>query len=90
VKKDRGGNVDHFLSGPNGAFAIETKRGSARAADRNQAIWNAVWAKEKFGQRWVTAILCVGSDPPPEPVRQGHVWVTGPRDLVEFLRRPRR
>jgi hypothetical protein len=88
IKKDRGGNVDHFVSGPNGAFAIETKRGTARAADRNQAIWNAVWAKEKFGQRWVTAVLCVGTDPPQQPRQQGHVWILGPRDLLGFLRIP--
>jgi nuclease-like protein len=90
IKKDRGGNVDHFVSGPNGAYVIETKRGSARAADRNQAIWNAVWAKEKFGLRWVTAVLCVGTDPPAEPLQQGHAWVVGANDLGEFLRRPRR
>ena len=90
VRKDRGGNVDHFVSGPTGSFAVETKSGANRAAVRNQAISNAVWAKEKFGQRWVTAILCVGTDPPPQPVQHGHVWVLGTADLVEFVRRPRR
>lgn len=90
VKKDRGGNVDHFVTGPTGAFAIETKSGRHRAADRNQAIANAVWAKEKFGQRWVTAILCVGTDPPAAPEKHGYAWVLGRRDLVEFLRDPAR
>jgi hypothetical protein len=88
VRKDGGGNVDHFVSGPTGAFAIETKRGANRAAARNQAISNAVWAKDKFGSRWVTAILCVGTEPPPQPVRQSHAWVLGTADLIEFLRRP--
>jgi Nuclease-related domain len=86
VKKDRGGNVDHFVSGPSGAFAIETKTGRGSAADRNQAVWNAVWAKEKFGQRWVSAVLCVGSEPPSQPEKRGHVWVLGRADLVAFLR----
>ena len=86
IKKDRSGNIDHFVTGPSGAFAIETKSGRERAADRNQAIWNAVWAKEKFGQRWVTAILCVGTDPPRTPEQRGYAWVLGPKDLVEFLR----
>jgi hypothetical protein len=90
IKKDRGGNVDHFVSGPNGAFAIETKRGTARAADRNQAIWNAVWAKEKFGLRWVTAVLCVGTDPPTSPVQHGHAWIVGTDQLVDLLRRSQR
>jgi hypothetical protein len=86
VKKDFAGNVDHFVSGPTGAFAIETKRGQGRASDRNQAVANAVWAKEKFGQRWVTAVLCVGTDPPPRPEKRGHVWIVGLPDLVPFLR----
>jgi nuclease-like protein len=87
VRKDGGGNLDHFARGPTGAFAIETKRGGNRAAARNQAISNAVWAKEKFGERWVTAVLCVGTEPPPHPVKQGHVWVVGAPALIGFLRR---
>jgi Nuclease-related domain len=88
VRKDAGGNVDHFASGPTGAFAIETKSGANRAAARNQAVANAVWAKKKFGLRWVIGILCVETDPPPQPVKQGHAWVLGITDLAEFLRRP--
>jgi hypothetical protein len=86
LKKDFGGNVDHFVTGPTGAFAIETKSGKNRAAARNQAISNAVWAKEKFGHRWVTAVLCVGTEPPPQPHKHGHVWVTGTDDLAQLLR----
>lgn len=89
IKKDHGGNVDHFVNGPNGAYVIETKRGSARAADRNQAIWNAVWAKQKFGLRWVTAVVCVGTDPPAQPIQHGHAWVVASDDLIEFLLRAR-
>jgi hypothetical protein len=85
IKKDRGGNVDHFVNGPYGAYAIETKSGRGRAADRNQAIWNAVWAKEKFGLPWVTGVLCVGADPPPQPIKQGHAWILGVSQLVDFL-----
>jgi hypothetical protein len=87
LPRDRGGNIDHFLTGPYGAFAIETKRGRDRAGSRGQAVSNAVWAKEKFGERWVTAILCVGTDPPPLPAKQGYVWVVGVTDLVPLLRR---
>jgi len=43
IRKDFGGNVDHFLTGPNGAFSIETKRGRPRTSDRGQAISNAIW-----------------------------------------------
>ena len=87
LPRDPGGNVDHFVTGPDGAFAIETKRGRNRAASRGQAVSNAVWAKEKFGQRWVTAILCVGTDPPPQPENYGYVWVVGVNDLVPLLQR---
>jgi hypothetical protein len=87
LKKDFGGNIDHFVAGPLGAYVIETKSGKGRAADRGQAVSNAVWAKEKFGQRWVTGVLCVGTEPPDEPERYGHVWVVGARDLVPFLAR---
>jgi Nuclease-related domain len=87
LPRDGGGNVDHFLTGPRGAFAIETKRGRDRAGARGQAVSNAVWAREKFGERWVTAILCVRTDPPPQPTKRGHVWVVGVADLVPLLRR---
>jgi len=86
VQKDRGGNLDHFVCGPGGAYTIETKSGSNRAAARNQAIGNAVWAKEKFGQRWVSAILCVGTDPLERPLKQGHAWIVGLDDLVPLLK----
>jgi nuclease-like protein len=85
IRKDLGGNVDHFLTGPKGAFAIETKRGRARVSDRGQAISNAIWAKKKFGLPFVTAILCVGTDPPALPEQHGPVWVLGKESLVEFL-----
>jgi len=85
IRKDRGGNVDHFLTGPNGAFAIETKRGRPRVSDRGQAISNAIWAKRKFGLPFVTAILCVGTDPPAAPEQHGPVWVLGREQLLEFL-----
>jgi hypothetical protein len=88
IRKDFGGNVDHFLTGPNGAFAIETKRGRSRTSDRGQAISNAIWAKRKFGLRFVTAILCVGTDPPATPEQHGPVWVVGKEQLLEFLREP--
>jgi hypothetical protein len=87
LPRDGGGNVDHFVTGPRGAFAIETKRGRNRASARAQAVSNAVWAKEKFGERWVTAVLCVDTDPPAQPSKEGYAWVVGRDDLVPLLRR---
>jgi len=89
LDRDGYGNVDHFVSGPSGAYAIETKSGRHRAGDRGQAISNAVWAKEKFGERWVTPVLCVATEPPAEPlqVRHGksHLWVLGPGELRSWI-----
>ena len=78
LRDDVGGNVDHFVSSPTRkAFAIETKSGRLRAADRGQAISNAIWAKDKFGVRFVTAVICVGTDRPVEPtlVKHGNATV---------------
>lgn len=90
LRDDDRGNIDHFVVGPTGAFAIETKSGKSSASGRGQAVSGAVWAKEKFGQRWVTAILCVDTDPPAKPEKHGWVWVLGLADLAEFMRRPAR
>jgi Nuclease-related domain len=89
VPREGRGNVDHFVSGATGAFAIETKSGKYRAADRGQAISNAIWAKEKFGKRFVTAVLCVATDPPDQPRPELHgrseVWIVGPAQLRDWL-----
>jgi len=89
LRDDGGGNVDHFVSGPTGGYAIETKSGRYRATDRGQAISNAIWAKAKFGQRWVTAVLCVSKEPPAEPFLARHgnssIWVMSPAQLRPWL-----
>jgi hypothetical protein len=89
VRDDGGGNVDHFVRGPMGAFTVETKSGRHRVADRGQAISNAFWAKKRFGERWVDPILCVGTDPPaaPENIRHGKsdLWVMSKEQLRPWL-----
>jgi hypothetical protein len=90
LKKEFGGNVDHVVWSDRGVYAIETKSGRFRHRDLPQAIGNAVWVKEKFGARWVTAVLCVAEDPPTPPREQGYAWVLGPDELQRWLRgRPR-
>jgi hypothetical protein len=89
LKRDDGGNIDHFVKAPSAAFVIETKSGRPRVADRGQALSNAIWAKDKFGERWVNAVLCVGEEAPPAPteVRHGYasVWLLGPDQLRMWL-----
>jgi hypothetical protein len=71
IGDDGGGNVDYFESAPGGvAFAIETKSGRFCAADRGQAISNAIWAKGKFAVRFASA-LPIGCDRLPPSVPAG-------------------
>lgn len=86
LKKDFGGNVDHVVWSDRGVYAIETKSGRFRHRDLPQAVGNAVWVKQKFGARWVTAVLCVAEDPPTPPREQGYAWVLGPDELQPWLR----
>jgi hypothetical protein len=88
IKKDRGGNVDHLVLAPNVAFAIETKSGRESAKARGQALANAAWAKDKYGRRWVNAVVCVLTEPPAAPTKIGKAWVTGIDDLESLLSRP--
>ena len=89
LDRDGRGNVDHFVTGPTGAYAIETKSGKYRASDRGQTVSNAAWAKRKFGERWVTPVLCVGTEPPPAPfvARHGNasVWIIGRAQLRPWI-----
>jgi hypothetical protein len=85
LKKDIRGNIDHMVWGDRGVYAIETKSGRFRHSDVSQAIGNALWVKRKFGVRWVTAVLCVGEDPPSPPRQVRYAWVLGPDDLVQWL-----
>jgi hypothetical protein len=69
------------------AFAVETKSGRYRKSDTSQALRAAAWAKQKFGQRWVTAVLCVCTDPPEYPEQHGYLWVLGPEQLEAWILR---
>jgi hypothetical protein len=85
LKKDYGGNVDHLVWGARGAYAIETKTGRYSRSAVSQAARNAAWAKEKFGARWVTPVLCVSSEPPQRPEERNGVWVLSLEQLHQWL-----
>jgi hypothetical protein len=90
LKKDYGGNIDHLVWGARGTYAIETKSGKYSRAASTQAARNAAWAKEKFGARWVTPILCLGDQAPTSPEERNGVWVLSPEQLGQWLAgRPR-
>jgi Nuclease-related domain len=82
-KKDRGGDIDHVLCGPNGAFIVETKSYGFRRRDVRQTALNAWWLRQKLGVPWVTGVLCVDEDRPPE--HRDRIWVVSHRDLIGWL-----
>jgi len=86
-KKDRGGDIDHILCGPNGGYVIETKSHGFRRRDVGQTAGNAWWLREKLGVPWVTGVLCVAGDHPPE--RRERIWVVGENVLVPWLKTQR-
>jgi hypothetical protein len=87
VPKDRGGDVDHVVCGPGGAFAIETKSYRFRRSDIGQAAGNAAWLKETLGLRWATGVLCVPGSRPAS--KNGVIWVVGDDELVPWLEKQR-
>jgi len=82
-KREWGGDVDHILCGPRGAFIVETKSYRFRRRDLRQAAYNAWWLREKLGVRWVTGVLCVDEQGPPR--REGRIWVVGHEQLIRWL-----
>jgi hypothetical protein len=86
-KKDRGGDIDHVVCGPGGAFAIETKSYAYRRRDVGQTAANAAWLKEHLGVRWATGVLCVAEEHPPQKVQT--VWVMDADSLCAWLLRQR-
>lgn len=82
-KRERGGDIDHIVCGPHGAYAIETKSYGFRYRDMRQTKSNAWWLHEKLGIPWATGILCVAEDHPPE--HKDPIWVVGRDHLVSFI-----
>ena len=83
-KKPRGGNVDHIVCGPGGAFAIETKSSRFRWRSLSQAAGNAAEIKKTLGVRWVQGVLCV-DDPEQAPTKRDPVWVVSRQEIRQWL-----
>lgn len=82
-KRERGGNIDHIVISPAGAFAIETKSRPYKGADGVQAIGAAMALRDISGISWVTAVVCPpGNDPPKQ---KGYVWVVGRDRLASWI-----
>jgi hypothetical protein len=81
--KDWGGDIDHVVCGPGGAYAIETKSYGFRSRDLRQTRSSAWWLREKLQAPWVTGVLCVAEDRDAEQMDK--VWVVGHAQLVPWL-----
>lgn len=46
-KKDRGGDIDHLLCGPNGAYIVETKSYGSRGRDVRQTAGSRFWLSHR-------------------------------------------
>jgi hypothetical protein len=83
LTKDRGGDVDHIVCGPRGAYAVETKSGHFAGRSAGQAEANARFVKHKLGVKSVVPIVCVGDTA--RPTKKGQVWVMSADFLVPWL-----
>ena len=79
-----GGNIDHVVCGPRGAFAIETKTRRYRKTDLPIACRRAKWLSTRLNNHWVTPVICL-LNREFEPFQQGRVWVVSASDLREWL-----
>ena len=79
-----GGNIDHVVCGPCGAFAIDTKTRRYRKADLPLARRRAKWLSTRLDNHWVTPVICL-LNRELEPFQHGSVWVVSASDLREWL-----
>jgi len=81
--KDLGGDVDHVVCGPHGAYAIETKSGRFAWRQVGQAQGGAKFAQYKLGLGRVVPVVCVGHEF--RPTLKGAAWVMSANHLVPWL-----
>lgn len=80
----RGGNIDHVVCGPTGAFAIETKTNRYREADLATARRRAQWLSTKLDNHWVTPVICLANREQ-KPYRRDRVWIMDRSALRPWL-----
>jgi hypothetical protein len=79
-----GGNIDHVVCGPTGAFAIETKTRRYLRSDLRQARRRALWLSQQLDGHWVTPVICL-VDNHRAPYRDDRVMVVSAAELREWL-----
>jgi hypothetical protein len=79
-----GGNIDHVVCGPSGAFAIETKTRRYLKHDLPLARRRALWLSKRLDGHWVTPVICLVNSKR-RPCQHDRVWVVSVGDLREWL-----
>lgn len=82
--RQRGGNIDHVVCGPRGAFAIETKSRFLRS-QLAQAAGAAAEVQRKRGCGWVQAVICPDDPSFVAPRKSGVIWIVPRAQLREWL-----
>jgi Nuclease-related domain len=77
------GNVDHFVSGPNGVYLVETKFARYLPRHLKRAKRQAKRLHDHLGV-WVTPVVCLATREARSYKRDG-VWVVGRHDLAEWI-----
>ena len=79
-----GGNIDHVVCGPSGAFAIETKTRRYLKSHLPLARRRALWLSKRLDGHRVTPVIClVNRDR--RPFEHDGVWVVSASELREWL-----
>jgi hypothetical protein len=84
VPLPRGGNIDHVVCGPTGAFAIETKTNRYLERDLATTRKRAKWLSTKLDGHWVTPVICLVNREQ-KPYQRDLVWIMDRRELRAWL-----
>jgi hypothetical protein len=79
-----GGNIDHVVCGPSGAFAIETKTNRYLMKDLAIARRRSAWLSRKLDDHWVTPVICLVNREQ-RPYQRDGVWIMDAAELRSWL-----
>jgi hypothetical protein len=79
-----GGNIDHMVCGPTGAFAIDSKTRTHVERDLGTARRRAKWLSTQLDDHWVTPVICE-VEGRRAPFRKDGVWIVCGADLREWV-----
>lgn len=77
------GNIDHIVSGPTGAYLIETKARAYEAQQLVKARRQAAKLQAELGT-WVTPVICL-HDRDTKPFRHERVWIVPRQHIVAWI-----